>query len=171
MERMSQWVRGGDVLTFFWVNQRWKSSVLDRLMPAITHLGGAVWTVVLTLAFLFSGSPFLQDAGRNLALSLAISHVIVVLCKNFLPRRRPYQVFENVFTGGKLLQDASFPSGHSTAAFAAATVLSVTFPVLFALFYGLAVIVAVSRVYLGLHYPSDITIGGVLGTVTAVLVM
>lgn len=171
MERMAQWVRGGDVLTFFWVNQRWKSSVLDRLMPVITHLGGAVWTIGLTLAFLLSGNSFLRDAGIHLAFSLAISHVVVVLCKNFLPRRRPYQVFENVFTGGKLLRDASFPSGHSTAAFAAATVLSFTFPILFVLFYGLAVVVAVSRVYLGLHYPSDITIGGVLGTVTALLVL
>ncbi|WP_019850938.1 phosphatase PAP2 family protein [Desulfitobacterium sp. PCE1] len=71
--------------------------------------------------------------------------------------------------GTKPLRDASFPSGHSTAIFCIATVLVLAIPSSFILFYSLASIVAFSRVYLGMHYPSDIMIGASLGTITALL--
>ncbi|MFC4768290.1 hypothetical protein [Effusibacillus consociatus] len=42
MQRVTEWMRGGDITTFFWVNHAWKSSFSDRFMPLITNLGGAV---------------------------------------------------------------------------------------------------------------------------------
>ncbi len=167
MKRMTLWMRSGDIVTFFWVNRAWKNGVTDRVMPAITHLGGAIWCVVLSLALLVSTDPFWQDTGIHLSISLLVSHLIVALCKKVMPRPRPYQVLEHVSTGRHLLQDASFPSGHSTAAFCMATVLSIALPGLLLPFFGLAALVALSRVYLGLHYPSDILTGAALGTIVA----
>ncbi|GAX88866.1 phosphatase PAP2 family protein [Effusibacillus lacus] len=170
MQKMTDWVRGGDITTFFWVNHSLRSSLLDKIMPCITHFGGAVWSILLALALLLFGNSFLMKTGVHMALSLLISHLVVSVCKKVYPRRRPYQALEDVCTGRKLLCDASFPSGHSTAAFSMATVLTIAFPAFTAVFYGVAVLVALSRVYLGLHYPTDIAIGAMLGTVTALVI-
>lgn len=167
MRRMADWMRGSEVTAFFWVNRAWKCSFTDKVMPVLTHLGGAICSIGLSLFLLAKGNTFWHQIGVHLALSLFTSHVVVAVCKKIVPRQRPYQVLDDVFTGRKVLKDASFPSGHATAAFCTATVLSFALPTLSLLFYSLAFLVALSRVFLGLHYPSDIAIGAVLGTATA----
>ena len=167
MQRVANWVQGGDITTFFLLNRSLKCRASDSLMFRITYLGGAVWSISLSLFLLLNKNSFWHNAGVHLATSLLISHLVVQVCKRSLPRTRPYQVLPDVHTGPKLHQDASFPSGHSTAAFCAATVFSNILPELAVLFFIFALLVAVSRVYLGLHYPSDITAGAVLGVVSA----
>lgn len=169
MKRVSVWVRHRDITTFFWVNHSWRCAFSDWVMPIVTHLGGAVWCVIFSLALLLTHNAFWHQVGIHLAISLLISHALVAICKKIMPRQRPYQALENVATGRVLMKDASFPSGHSTAAFCKATLLSVALPDLFPLFYGLAAVVALSRVYLGQHYPSDIVIGACVGTLTALI--
>ena len=65
----------------------------------------------------------------------------------------------------------SFPSGHSTTAFAAATVVGAYFPRFRPAFYVLAALIAWSRVVVGVHYPLDVLGGAVLGTVLGLLVL
>ncbi|HEU4962566.1 MAG TPA: phosphatase PAP2 family protein [Bacilli bacterium] len=168
-KRVSGWMRQGDISAFFLVNHGCKSSWADRLMPWVTHLGGAVWCVILSLACLLQRD--LRDVGIDLALSLICSTLIVTLCKKLLPRRRPYLKLLKVRTVGALWKDASFPSGHSAAAFAKATVLAAFLPGWGTLLYLLATVVALSRVYLGQHYPSDIVAGAGLGITTASLLI
>jgi undecaprenyl-diphosphatase len=170
MKRMTGWVRGGDITTFFWVNRSWRCTFYDRAMPWLTQLGGATWCIVLSLALLLGPSDFCRDLGVQLAASLLLSHLVVAACKKLVPRSRPYLVLDDVATGGHLLRDASFPSGHATASFCMATVLSHGLPECAPLFYLLSTGVACSRVYLGLHDPSDIAIGAVIGTLTAWLI-
>ena len=62
----------------------------------------------------------------------------------------------------------SFPSGHATVSFACATILTFAVPRLAVPFYALAALIAFSRVYVGVHYPSDIVVGAVLGTLIAI---
>jgi undecaprenyl-diphosphatase len=62
----------------------------------------------------------------------------------------------------------SLPSGHATVAFACATVLALAVPRLRWAFYGLAALIAFSRVYVGVHYPFDVVAGAVLGVVIAI---
>jgi undecaprenyl-diphosphatase len=167
MKRVTGWVLHRDISAFFWVNQAWRNKWNDRLMPIVTHLGGAVWCILLSVALLIP--PSSRDLGWRLGLSLLASHLVVALCKKILPRKRPYQTLEGVITGRILMKDASFPSGHSTAAFCKATILAGAMPDFSVLFYLLAAWIALSRLYLGQHYPSDIMMGATLGTLTALL--
>lgn len=167
MDRIAEILQGGDINIFYWINQAVRSSFGDWILPKFTQIGGAFSSVLCALSFLLSKSMFWHQVGINLALSLSVSHLIVQFLKRFVRRRRPYEVLNGVSTGSKLYKDASFPSGHSTAAFCMATVLSAAVPSFLFIFYSIALIVAFSRVYLGMHYPSDITIGAGIGIITA----
>ena len=89
--------------------------------------------------------------------------------KRLFRRRRPFLAFVKARVLGPRPQDFSLPSGHSAAAFAGAFLLTAHVPVLGPFFYLVALIVAFSRVYLGVHYPSDVVFGAVAGTALAVV--
>jgi undecaprenyl-diphosphatase len=89
-------------------------------------------------------------------------------------RQRPFDVLPNVNTiswlGLTSASGPSFPSGHAGRAFAVVALLSVgRGPRIYAISFALAACVAVSRVYLGLHWPSDVLFGALLGIFTALL--
>jgi undecaprenyl-diphosphatase len=170
MGKMVRLLQGGDTITFYWLNRTLRARYLDRIMPMITHLGGAIVSVSLSLVFLLANDSLLRNLGKHLAMSLLISHLIVVFCKKSFPRRRPHQALDEVFTAGNVLHDPSFPSGHATAAFCVAATLAPLFSVGAICLYALASIVAYSRVYLGLHYPSDVLIGSCLGITTTLFI-
>jgi undecaprenyl-diphosphatase len=83
----------------------------------------------------------------------------VLTIKRIIDRKRPYLNLDNIQIINEPLESYSFPSGHTTASFSTAYLLSLCLPHFSLLFFSLAVLVAVSRIYLGLHYPSDILMG------------
>ena len=171
MQKVVNLMYYSDRTAFLVLNRYWKSSFTDFIMPKITNLGGAVWSIFLCIVLLLNKDAGINTVGQKLAVSLIITHLIVRLCKKFLPRLRPYMTLDNVHIGHKLYKDSSFPSGHSTAAFCSATVLSSALPAFTFVFFTIAVLVAISRVYLGMHYPSDITVGATIGfTVTQMII-
>lgn len=87
---------------------------------------------------------------------------------NFLVKliaKRPRPKLEDLPPLGGAPSSLSFPSAHATASFAAATAMSRLAPELKLAFFGAAALMAVTRPYLGMHYPSDIAAGAILGTV------
>jgi undecaprenyl-diphosphatase len=88
--------------------------------------------------------------------------------KELLPRRRPFHRRLAIVVGRRPV-DSSFPSGHTAGSFAAATALAVFYPRGRAIALGLAGGVGLSRVYLGHHFPSDVAVGGVLGSLVGAL--
>ncbi|MDA1029238.1 MAG: phosphatase PAP2 family protein [Bacteroidetes bacterium] len=101
-----------------------------------------------------------------------------MLLKHLVKRVRPFAALKGVvaktgYAGAKgLSSDASMPSGHATIAFALATSLSVQHPQWYVVLPSalIASSIATSRVWLGVHYPSDVAMGAVLGVTSAVMV-
>lgn len=85
-----------------------------------------------------------------------------ILLKNLIKRARPFVDLSVTVVGGEA-SGYSFPSSHATTAFAMAVILSNFQPKLRTLFFFLALCVSLSRVYMGVHYPSDIIAGAVVG--------
>jgi undecaprenyl-diphosphatase len=152
------------------INSRIKNKYLDIFMYRITDLGGAIFITVFTLSLVIFGSTKNKIIGIEALLALAISQVIVHTLKMILSRERPYKILEHLNTFGIDLPDYSFPSGHTTASFSLATTLALNMPKILVIVLILAAIIAVSRVYLGVHYPTDVAAGIIIGVGCSIMV-
>ena len=155
-----------------WIQANLQSSVLDVSMPIITLLGdaGIFWIAWSVLLLLF---PKTRKIGLGMGFALIMGLIVCnVTLKPMVARIRPYDFQEQEF--GVIIQllierqhDFAFPSGHTIASFEAATVLlknskKMGIPAMI-----LAVIIAFSRLYLYVHYPTDVLCSVVLGILFA----
>ena len=135
---------------------------LDTVMKFITHLGdgGCIWIITALVLLCFKKT---RAAGICLAISLAVTAIAGnLILKNLFARTRPF-IEANMPVIINPPGGYSFPSGHTSSSFAAATALAGCFKKYAYLFYIVAALIAFSRVYLYVHYPSDIICGAVLG--------
>jgi undecaprenyl-diphosphatase len=151
------------------INNRFDQKSLNLFFRQITHFGGATVTISLTILFILCFDFPTKLWGFEMAFSLLTSHLFVVFMKKVYPRTRPYLSVTNARVVEKPLKDHSFPSGHTTAIFSMVTPLIIHLPILSFLLYPLACFVGLSRIFLGLHYPSDVLAGAILGTVFGLL--
>lgn len=141
--------------------------LLDTLMSIITKFGdgGIFWIAVAVIMIIFKKT---RKTGISMGAALLIGLIVGnLLLKNIVARTRPYDVNTNIELLIKRLSDYSFPSGHTLASFEAAVVLLIRdkrfgIPAII-----LASLVAFSRIYLYVHYPTDVLGGIILGTVIA----
>ena len=97
------------------------------------------------------------------AVAVAAATLLVTLLKELFDRARPPIADPSLDVVGVLPASASFPSGHAASAFAAAVAVGMVYPRVRRPLLVLAALVALSRVYLGVHYASDVIVGGALG--------
>ncbi len=133
-----------------------------------TFSAGFGWYAVLA-ALAFSGQPRRGlQAARQMILPLSVSTALVEYpIKTFFRRRRPFINVIQAIVIGKKPGSWSFPSGHSAAAFAGASLLSRCYPRQRPFLYLIAALVAFSRIYLGDHYPGDVVSGSLSGIAIA----
>jgi len=108
----------------------------------------------------------LKNEGLQTAVSLALTAAITYSLKSIVKRKRPYIEYPKLITGKSTETTYSFPSGHTSMAFATATALTLSFPKWYVVVpaFSYAILVAYSRSYLGVHYPGDILAGAIIGT-------
>lgn len=149
---------------------------MEKAAQFLSFIGNGAFLVPLAVAFYLAGLIVrrnrLADSGRVLLYSILVSGVTVHILKAAFERPRIAHAANSVLT---LLEHPSlfdlsgrfnsFPSGHSAISFAVAYVLSNRYPRGRYIFYLVAVLVGVSRVWLGSHYPSDVAGGAVLGLI------
>jgi undecaprenyl-diphosphatase len=139
-----------------------------------------LFTSTLTPAILFGVSRanynyYDENSSVLLALSEGLSAGLTFGLKNIVRRERPYKTLSNVYYDkSKFLMDRySFPSGHSSMSFAMATSLTLRYsdkPILISGVYLYSTIISLGRIYLGVHYPSDVLVGILIGSGSAVIV-
>jgi len=152
-----------------WVNQGWACPALDRFFIFITHMRNLSPVVALLVVWwLWKGGA----KGRWLVLALLVcvgitdqlsSHLI----KNIAKRERPCRALMEVRAIDGCGPAYSFPSSHATNIGGAMTLVTLAFPAAWPLTVFTALSVGFSRIYLGVHYPTDVLAGWILGFLCA----
>lgn len=144
---------------------------LRMLFRLVSRLGnGALWYALILGLMLSQGRTGVETGLRMLAAG-AIGLVAYKLLKSGTHRARPYQVLRGIRLGIAPLDAFSFPSGHTLHAVAFTLVAVSYFPVLAPALVPFTLLVALSRVVLGLHYPSDVLAGAAIGGLAAQAVL
>lgn len=165
---MTTWITQLDVQILTWVQENLRGDFWTTLWKIITVFGdkGLFW-IALGLVLL------IPQKTRRIAIvalaALAADFLITnVALKHLIARPRPYDAFPDVINALARESSFSFPSGHSAASFACSVVYLKLLPRKAGVpLFVLAVLVALSRIYLCVHYPSDVLAGVIIGVVCA----
>jgi len=149
------------------LNRGLEHPVVRDVFVVVSRLGdGLAWYLLVLLLPVRYG-----EAGLKPALVMATTGIVGValykILKHRLVRERPFITFAGIHAGAVPLDRYSFPSGHTLHAVSLTVLATVHFPALGWVLVPFASLVAASRVVLGLHYPSDVLAGGLLGAVLA----
>lgn len=158
-----------DQQLFLWMNNALSGTFSTWFFGAVTWLGnGLVLALLIVPAMAWKDRANLRSHLLPLVVSVAITGVAVNLAKVLIGRERP-----PIWAASQGLQihvpfgiptDMSFPSGHSQTSFGAAVYLSLLYPRGAPAFMALAALVGVSRIALGVHFPSDVMVGALVGS-------
>ena len=183
-----------DNLVFIWIHINLESPFMDQVMSWITYSGNPplIFTYILAAGItvgLIYRSQCLRITPKNGisplkkaimfmlygSLVYGVTSGVTQVLKETIQRPRPFMVHQvRMTTALKITtvneENESFPSGHAAGAFAIAAIFVRRFGNKMKALYVWALLVALSRVYLGTHYPSDVIVGGLLGWLMAMLI-
>jgi undecaprenyl-diphosphatase len=150
-----------DEVAVHWVFFR-RTAWWNRVMTMLTRVGdGYLWVVCGILVWWLDRDGW--SILRMLAIAYAMELSLYKVLKRLFSRPRPFVLFPHVTHVIVPPDEFSFPSGHTAASFAFAAVIGMVYPVLFVPLVMLSAAIGVSRVYLGVHFPSDVIAGAFLG--------
>jgi undecaprenyl-diphosphatase len=149
------------------VNRGARQRPVVLVLQAVSWLGNGLFWYALMLALLLADAHGAAMPVLHMAFVGAVCTCCYKMVKRSTVRSRPYQVNPLVSAGAAVLDRFSFPSGHTLHAIAFSLVACSYYPGLWIVLWPFALLTAVSRVALGLHYPSDVIAGGALGALIA----
>lgn len=162
-------MNGFELKILDFIRENLANPVLDTVMPIITKFGdGGVFWIALAVIFLI----FKKTRKMGLCMGLALLMGFItgnLILKNVVGRIRPYDLNPEIEILVKHLSDYSFPSGHTLASFEAATAIFINNKKIGIPALVLAFLIAISRIYLYVHYPSDVLAAIILGIGFAIL--
>lgn len=168
-----KWIQNMDTSFLLFLQEHVRMEGMNGFWKAITSLGDRGWfwigltLVMIVIGFLFQKRSAIfykiRQTGIAAAISMSIGAIVTNLClKNWVARPRPYDAVQQIAPLLGRQVDYSFPSGHTCAAFACALIIYRMLPKRYGIpALVLATLIAFSRMYLGVHYPTDI-LGGFL---------
>ncbi len=167
---MPDWLYELDVNILLFIQEHLRFDFLTPILKFLTMLGdhGMLWIgIALLLVLVKRTRPIGATAGASLAINALLVNVFL---KNIVARTRPYEVIDGLTRLVGEQSDFSFPSGHTSSAFSVAVVMFMLMPKK----YGVpalivATLIAYSRLYVGVHYPSDVIGGLIVGILAAVI--
>ncbi len=177
--RRAGWVIAA-LAALFWADDRVRSVSQDLQVPSIrlameviTWFGKIPVVIAISLGLFGAGLALkrlrLRQAGGWGLVAVMGTVGLTSLLKHLIGRPRPSIVDSGAAAWGPSFEDgySSFPSGHASLTFTLAAVLASYYPTWRGVWYGIAGLVAISRIYLDLHFASDIMAGAVLGLIVA----
>lgn len=167
MNALEETILNFDQSVFFFF-QHLQRPWLDYFLAWPTRLGEAA----IILSLLIPGILFFDKKKNCQSIPAAVVAILTVtwlfsVLKSFFQRPRPYVYWEHVNVLFQKPLDDSFPSGHTAIIFTAAFILAHYYPQKMRWTFGVAVWVALTRVYVGVHYPTDLLGGAILGAACA----
>jgi len=166
---ISKKINSVDNYILFFIRKYLKNKYLDILMPFTTRLGnlGFIWIVMAIILML--DKPY-RAIGNSVILTLLLGTAMGEgIVKHVVRRVRPckYKSYNLLI---EMPITYSFPSGHALSSFAVAEVLSMSFGQYKFIFMGIAFLIAFSRLYLDVHYPTDVIAGIIIGILCSKLI-
>lgn len=155
-----------DLSIFYFFNHTLSAGFLDKFFSILTSVNNwyIAYAVLLGISF-FKGGRKGKLAVAGIIILIIISDQLGYrVLKEFFQRPRPCDILSDVITPLGCTGTFSFPSNHALNNFAAAFFFYILFPKLKWILFITAALVSISRVYLGLHYPSDIIGGAIIGS-------
>ena len=152
-----------------WINVKFRNKTFDKIMPIITSAGnlGIIWIVISVL--LMTKKDY-RVLGQTILIALVITTIIGEgTIKNIVKRKRPFYGDDDKELLISRPITYSFPSGHTASSFAVAAVFIKTDNAASLEIILLACLIAFSRIYLGVHYPSDVIGGGIIGALCGLI--
>ncbi len=143
--------------------------LLDPTFMFLTYLGSSVFWILAIMMLWIKGN---RRASVCLVLAFIIDTLSLLFLKFLFSRPRPFENFSDLdFLSLETDLSPSFPSGHTQRAFSGTVILGSFYKKFSKLFFALALLVGISRIYIGVHYPFDILSGSINGFLIGSIVL
>ncbi len=167
-ERLLAWIER-ERLVALWMHGAATRAWVVRALTTVSLAGdGWLWYAIIAALPWWGGPTGGSAAARMIGVGL-VDLLLYKIVKRWIARPRPFRSGEGFRECTRSLDEYSFPSGHTLHSVAFSFILTAYYPASAIFVWPMTLLIAASRIILGLHYPSDVIVGGLIGAATAAI--